>query len=115
MGLRAVNQLRQNVLELLRVRHEDQKTLAFHMGIDKSTINKFLKGTREVQLADLDSMADFFGIATYQLFQPGISRLTERRSGRDRRSARERRIGHTQRVMLAVAGEIDRVRPKRED
>ena len=42
----------------------------------------------------LDRIADFFGIATYQLLQPGISPLTERRSGLDRRLGRDRRISH---------------------
>lgn len=114
MALRAVNQLRENVKALLLARKEDQKTLAFHMGVHPTTVNKFLQGTREVQLAALDSMADFFGIATYQLFQPGISRLTERRSGRDRRSGTDRRIGHTKRVMLHVADDISRHRPNHQ-
>jgi hypothetical protein len=41
----------------------------------------------------LDRIADFFGLATYQLLQPGISALTERRKGTERRSGRDRRIG----------------------
>lgn len=117
MGLKAINQLRENVKTLLRVRKEDQKTLAFAIGRHPTTINKFLKGTREIQLQDLDRMADFFGLATYQLFQPGISLLTERRQGPDRRTGRERRVGHRFRALQGPAlmslrlNLVDRKRP----
>jgi transcriptional regulator with XRE-family HTH domain len=94
MGLRAVNLLRENIRSLLRARGTNQKELSFFLRRHPTTINKFLKGTREVQLADLDRMADFFGLATYQLFQPGISPLTERRSGKERRKLPDRRIGY---------------------
>ena len=47
---------------------------------------------RGVPLKHLDRIADFFGIATYQLLQPGISPLTERRSGRERRTGHDRRV-----------------------
>jgi hypothetical protein len=43
----------------------------------------------------LDAFADYFGIETYQLFQPGISQLTERRSGGDRRATADRRVNAT--------------------
>lgn len=102
MGLRAVNLLRENIRSLLRARGTNQKELSFFLRRHPTTINKFLKGTREVQLADLDRMADFFGLATYQLFQPGISPLTERRSGKERRSGQDRRISHAQRLEEAV-------------
>jgi transcriptional regulator with XRE-family HTH domain len=107
MALKAVNQLRQNIEALLLARKEDQKTLAFAMGVHPTTVNKFLRGTRELQLADLDKVADFFGIATYQLFQPGISLLTERRLRTDRRTGRDRRIGHAQRQMLGLNSALE--------
>lgn len=110
MALRALEQLRQNIETLLRIRKEHQKTLAFATGIDKSTINKFLGGTRELQLADLDKVAEFFGIATYQLFQPGIAPLTERRLG-ERRRGRDRRIGHQMRELQALASNMEVARP----
>ncbi len=112
MGLRAVNQLRENIRALLQIRKEEQKSLAFAASIDPSTLSKFLKGEREIQLANLDAVADFFGIATYQLFQPGISRLTERRIA-ERRVGRDRRIGHAQRQLGALRADIDAARPKR--
>jgi transcriptional regulator with XRE-family HTH domain len=112
MGLRAVNQLRENIKALLLVRKEEQKSLALAASIDPSTLSKFLKGEREIQLANLDAVADFFGIATYQLFQPGISVLTERRVS-ERRAGRDRRIGHAQRQLGALRAALEPARPKR--
>ncbi len=105
--------LRENIKALLRARKEDEVTLARWLDHDKSWINKILNGHREMQIEDFDRVADFFGIATYQLFQPGISHLTERRSGRDRRAGRDRRVSNAQRHMLSVATELDRLRPRR--
>lgn len=48
--------------------------------------------TREIPTVYLDRIADFFGVTVYQLFQPGISPLTERRKGVERRTRRDRRI-----------------------
>jgi len=106
--------LRENIKALLRARKEDAINLARWLDHDKSWINKILNGHREMQIEDFDRVADFFGIATYQLFQPGISSLTERRIGSDRRSGKERRVGHAQRVMLATAAAIDSHRPPRK-
>src|SRR4029077_3389384 len=44
-----------------------------------------------------------------QLFQPGISALTERRSRIARRSGRDRRVGQAVRVMLETHKDIERV------
>lgn len=97
-GLKATVIMRENVKSLLLARKESQSDLAKWLRHTRSWINKFLNGERQMQMKDLDRVADFFGIATYQLFQPGISALTERRK-RDRRSNRERRIGHTMREL----------------
>lgn len=112
MGLRAPYMLRQNVTDLLIARKEDQVTLAKALGHDKSWANKFLNGHRSIPLKELDQIADFFGLATYQLLQPGISRLTERRSGSDRRKGRERRIGHVARQTQQLGEEIARAHPR---
>ncbi len=109
MPLKAVNQLRDNINALLRERGTDQKALAFAMRRHPTTVNKFLRGTRELQLADLDAVASFFGLDTYRLFQPGISAVTERRK-RERRSGQERRIGHALRQMQQIGAEIELVR-----
>ena len=101
VGFRALPQIRANVAHLLKVRGLDQKALAFAVHKHPTTINKFLKGTREVQLADLDAIAGLLGVDVYQLFQPGLSRETERRQ-RDRRVGVERRG----RALREVAAEI---------
>lgn len=103
--LRAVIQLRYNIESLLRTRGHTQRDLAFFLKRHPTTINKFMKGTRELQFADLDKIADFFGLATYQLFQPGISPLTERRDGRERRSGHERRLSHVDRIYGRIRAE----------
>lgn len=105
MGYRAVVQLRLNIEDLLLTHKESQKALADHMNVDPSTLNKFLKGTREVQLADLDAIADFFHISTYQLFQPGISARTDRRVAK-RRSGRERRISQDAQQAARLAARL---------
>ncbi len=106
---KAAHVLAENVRTLLDARKEDQQTLARWCGHDKSWINKFLNGGRGVTLKDFDKIATFFGLETYQLFQPGIARLTERRSGIDRRTAQERRVGHTLRLLSSLRTELNKV------
>lgn len=112
--LRALFIIRTNISGLLHQRNESQKDLAGWLSKDKSWMNKFLNGTREIQLKDLDRIADFFGLATYQLFQPGVVPGSERRSGRERRSGADRRVSHAHRNMISVASEINRLRPRRQ-
>ena len=105
--------LRRNITDLLRARHETQKSLAFAVGHDKSWLNKFLNGGRGIQMKELDRIADFFGLAPYQLFQPGITGLTERRGATDRRSGRERRVGHVAREMRNLDAVVAKAHPRR--
>lgn len=105
--------LANNIAALLAGRHHTQKELAVWCRHSEVWISKILRGERQLGVKDLDRIADFFGIATYQLFQPGISPLTERRSGKDRRKNHERRVGHAHRTMLAVQVEVERARPER--
>lgn len=113
--MRANQLLKFNIDTLLRVRGQSRKDLAQWCHKSESWISKIYKETRRgFSLRDLDRIAEFFGIATYQLFQPGISRLTERRSHLERRSEKERRIGHTARIMMGTAAEIDAHRPHRK-
>jgi hypothetical protein len=108
--LKAARIVAENVTVLLKARGQNQAELAQwcrHSGV---WVSQFLTGKRSWQLDDLDRIADFFGIATYQLFQPGISSLTERRIA-DRRSLRERRIGHQQRLLGALRADIDAAHP----
>jgi hypothetical protein len=91
--------LKRNIDAMLRARGQTRSDLAASCGLTRSWASRVFKeggdGTRGIPLKYLDAFADFFGIATYQLFQPGISPLTERRSGTDRRSHQDRRISAT--------------------
>lgn len=99
--------LRENIRSLLDARGQDQKSLAEWCHHDKSWMNKFLNEGRGIRVGDFDRIADFFGLATYQLFQPGISRVTERRKG-ERRIGRERRISHTGRLASHLQSEVNK-------
>lgn len=108
--LKALYLLRENIRSLLTARNEEQKTLAEWCGHDKSWMNKFLNEGRGIRVGDFDRIASFFGVEAYQLFQPGISLLTERRlSGADRRSGRERRIGHQGRQLAHLRTEVNKL------
>jgi hypothetical protein len=89
---RALNVLRENIRTLLAARGQDASSWAEWVGHDKSWASKVLTGERELRMSDLDRTADFFGVSPYQLLQPGISPLTERRI-KERRSGIDRRIG----------------------
>jgi hypothetical protein len=106
--------LRENIKALLNDRHEDQTTLARWLSHEKSWLNKILNGHRDMQIEDFDKVADFFGIATYQLFQPGIASITERRKGKDRRGGRERRISHVQHQRASLTDHINQLRQHRQ-
>jgi hypothetical protein len=114
MSPNALYLLRRNITDLLLTRKESQHSLAFSIGHHKTWLNKFLNGDREIQFKDLDGIANFFGLQAYQLFQPGISQLTERRKGKDRRTGRDRRIGHAGREYLRVDAAIGTAHPRRD-
>lgn len=95
-GLKANYLLVQNVRSLLAARGEDAKALALWAGHKPAWLSKILSGDRGVKLSDLDKIADFFGLTVAQLFQHGISPLTERRKS-DRRSGTDRRSGQDRR------------------
>ena len=97
--------LRHNIDTLLKARGQTRHDLAFSCGRSDAWLSKILSEkpsdqARGLPVKYLDKIADFFGIATYQLFQPGISPLTERRSGRERRTGRDRRVSNAQRDLL---------------
>lgn len=109
--IRALVVLKRNLHSLLSARKESQTALARHVRHSKAWINKFLNDqtdTVEIQIKDVDRIASFFGIEPYQLFQPGISALTERRLSIDRRSGRERRVGHQGRELAMLRTELDK-------
>lgn len=85
--------LKTNIDALLKARHQSRHDLAIWCRRSDAWLSKILgKDNRNIPLEYLDRIADFFGLATYQLFQPGISPLHERRKGSDRRSGRDRRL-----------------------
>lgn len=91
--------LKHNIDAMLRARGQRRKDLAGWCRRSESWLSQIFKeDRREIPLKYLDRIADFFGVATYQLFQPGITHLTERRK-RERRTGRDRRVS---RLQLAV-------------
>lgn len=85
--------LKTNIDALLKARHQSRHDLALWCRRSDAWLSKILgKDNRNIPLEYLDRIADFFGLATYQLFQPGISPLLERRKGSDRRAGRDRRL-----------------------
>jgi hypothetical protein len=93
--MKALPLLKQNIEALLRARHQDQKDLAQWCRRTEAWLSAALsKEERGIPVKYLDRIADFFGLATYQLFQPGITPLTERRSKVSRRSGHDRRISN---------------------
>jgi hypothetical protein len=97
--VKASKLLRHNIDTLLKARGQTRHDLAFWCRRSDAWISKIFKDSDDggqansIPLKYLDRIADFFGIATYQLFQPGISHLTERRKG-ERRLVRDRRVSH---------------------
>lgn len=109
--MKAEQLVKTNVAALLKIHHKHQKDLAQWCHRGESWISKIFKEQRrEFPNKYLDRIADFFGLATYQLFQPGISRESERRRT-NRRIGKERRISAELRLMQETAAEVDRVRP----
>lgn len=100
--MQATRLLKHNIETLLKARGQTQHDLAQWCRRTDAWLSKILSDSpennqsRSVPLKYYDRIADFFGIATYQLFQPGISPLTERRGGRERRTGLDRRISHAQ-------------------
>ena len=108
--------LKQNIDALLRKKGLARKDLAQWCYKSESWISKiYREERRQFPIELLDRIADCFGLATYQLFQPGIASTTERRSLIDRRGGKERRQGYAQRVMLDLQTEIEPFRGKRAD
>jgi transcriptional regulator with XRE-family HTH domain len=89
--LKANYLLVENIRALLAARGEDDKALAMWCGHKPAWLSKIMSGERGIKLPDLDRVADFFGLTVAQLFQHGISPLTERRRA-ERRSGKDRRV-----------------------
>jgi transcriptional regulator with XRE-family HTH domain len=97
-AMHAKRLLSENIRSLLRGRGQTQHDLAMWCRNSDVWLSFILAGKRGVSLEDLDRIADFFGLQTYELFLPGVSHLTERRRVQ-RRSGLERREGHKEREL----------------
>ena len=84
--------MKSNVQALLTGRHLTREDLSKWCRREVSWASKILGDPgRWFPMKYWDRISDFFGVDTYQLIQPGISALTERRQ-RDRRSIQDRRL-----------------------
>lgn len=100
--------LKDNIDAMLRERGQSRRDLAEWCHKSESWISKiFSEERREFQVSQLDRIADFFGLDTYRLFQPGVARVTERRKG-DRRAGQERRIGVDGRMASHLQSEVNK-------
>lgn len=103
--------LRQNLASILRKRNLPPARLAARVGRDRSWLSRFLNGKREeIQLADLDRLAAELGLSVHELLSPGVSRFTERRSGKDRRTIKDRRGARDIAAMIGMRAEIRALR-----
>jgi transcriptional regulator with XRE-family HTH domain len=91
-ALRADLLLAKNIKALLAKRNIDQSALAAWCGHSSGWSTKVLSGERGIRIADLNRIADFFGLDVPDLFRPGIIPLTERRRA-ERRVTTDRRTG----------------------
>ena len=110
--MKALPLLKHNIDQLLKARRQTRHDLAVwvRQSMDRKKVDPwiskiFTQADAEFQMKYLDRIADFFGIAVYQLFQPGISPLTERRTRLDRRSWHDRRISAN--VLPEKPGDVD--------
>jgi hypothetical protein len=108
VALKATYLLKQNIDALLKARGQKRKDLALWCRKSESWLSQiFREDERNMPLKYLDRIADFFGLATYQLFQPGLSGMAERRKGGDRRTGFDRRMSHVAEMLKPVPAQAD--------
>src|SRR5688500_7789418 len=112
--MKAIALLKRNIDAMLHARGQTRHDLAVWCRRSDAWISKIFtepkagrgdRADRGIPLKYLDRMAEFFGVATYQLFQPGISHLTERRVLKDRRKGSDRRVSRA--VISEQPGDVD--------
>lgn len=117
MTVKASHTLRLNIEALLARDHVTPAALAMACGgKDRSWMTRFLNQQRhELQLEDIEKIADFFGKQVYELFHPRTSTVTDRRVDKgDRRAGIERRKGHVKRDMLRLEAAISAHHPRQK-
>jgi transcriptional regulator with XRE-family HTH domain len=110
--MKAARIVAENVAALLKREGYKQTDLAQACRRSDPWVSQFLRGERTWQLDDLDKVADFFGLDTFQLFRPGIAQRTERRSVQ-RRAGVERRVRHDVRNTQQLEAQIAPIRPRK--
>lgn len=110
--MKAERILAENVAVLLKKQGKTQRDLAQWCRHSDVWVSQFLRGERSWQLDDLDRVADFLRLDTYELFRPGISLQTDRRIAQ-RRVGPERRIGYAARIADELASRIEPARRRR--
>lgn len=110
--MKANELMKRNIDALLQARQLKRKDLAEWCRKGESWISKIMKeDRREFPMKYWDRIADFFGIAPYQLLQPGMSFVTERRKA-ERRSGKDRRLSAmNQRVRQSLSEAIASLSP----
>lgn len=99
--MKASRLLAENITALLELRHATQHDLAFYCRHQDVWLSYILSGKRGMPIDELDRVAEFLGVEVYQLFQPGVSRNSERRIS-ERRVQKERRQPNTLRTAQAL-------------
>src|SRR3990167_10655822 len=104
--MRANALIKANIDALLRARGLTRKDLAQWCRRSESWISKIMsEDRREFPMKYWDRIGDFLGIAAYQLLQPGLGGVGERRKG-ERRAGNDRRISAlNQRVRVSLRSE----------
>jgi len=98
--------MKANVKGLLSLREKTPEDLAKFCHNTKSWIVKiFAEERREFPTKYYQRIAKFLGVEVYQLFQPGVLGIAERRSGTDRRKVLDRRV--SQAVISEKALDVD--------
>ena len=111
MSFKANIQMKLNVKGLLVSRGKIQKDLAVFVlraPNDPASVKRaetwisqiLTKPGRSFPMKYWERIADFFGVLTYQLLVPGMSRETDRRIGRDRRVHGDRRVHALQHAII---------------
>ena len=115
--MQASRLLKANIDGLLRDRHLTRHDLAQYCRKSDAWLSKILSDSptdqrRGLPMKYLDRIADFFGVAAYQLFQPGLGGVGERRKA-ERRSGRDRRISAlNQRVRQSLSEAVASLSPE---
>lgn len=95
--------LAQNIRALIRARGTSDRALAAFCGHSGAWLSKVLKldgdprDHREMSMADMDKVADFFGLQVSDLLSYGIASVLERRRAERRSRQGDRRQGERRR------------------